>query len=132
MPTGPAAVLGDRLMGVCAGHQIPGPPSGNPVPAPPLPFSAPILMQCATKTLIAGKPAVVVGANGLNTPPHVGLHASDPFMAPPTQRGTVTMGSTTVLIENKPAVRMGDPGAICFGAPIGKMVATAATVIIGG
>lgn len=131
MPTGPAAVLGDKIMGTCVGHQIPGPPSGNPVPAPPMPFSAPIMLQCATKTLIANKPAVLVGSSGLNLPPHVGLHPSDPFMAPPTQKGTVTMGSATVLIENKPAVRMGDMATMCMGLP-GQVIASATTVIIGG
>lgn len=131
MPTGPAAVLGDKITGTCVGHQVPGPPTGNPVPAPPMPFSAPVTMQCATQTLIANKPAVLVGSSGLNTPPHVGLHASDPFMVPAMQRGTVTAGSATVLIENKPAVRMGDQATMCMGLP-GQVVATASTVIIGG
>lgn len=130
MPTGPAAVLGDRIVGMCVGHQVPGPPSGNPVPAPPLPFSAPITIQCATKTLITGKPAVLVGSNGVNTPPHVGLHASDPFAVPAMQRGTVIAGSATVLIEGKPAVRMADQAMMCLNP--GQVVATASTVIIGG
>ena len=39
----------------------------------------------------------------MNTPPHVGLHASDPFMAPPMQIGRVVSGSPTVMIGGKPA-----------------------------
>lgn len=127
----PAAVLGDRISGVCVGHQIPSPPGGNPGPAPPLPFSAPVTNQCATTVTVAGKPAVVAGAWGLNTPPHVGLHASDPAVAPPLQRGTVTGGSATVLIEGKPAARTGDPTTMCLGLP-GQLAGTAATVLIGG
>lgn len=127
----PAAVLGDRITGTCAGHQIPSPPAGNPGPAPPMPFSAPVTNQCATKVLIGGKPAVVVGAWGVNMPPHVGLHASDPHMAPPMQRGTVTGGSGTVLVEGKPAARMGSPCTMCLGLP-GQLLGTAATVLIGG
>ena len=124
----PAAVMGDRIMGTCGGHQIPS-PTGNPIPAPPMPFSAPLLMGLATKTLIGGKPAAVMGSSGINTPPHVGLHASDPFMAPPTQQGRVVAGSPTVLIEGKPAARTGSQGVICLGLP-GQVVGTAATVLI--
>ncbi len=80
---------------------------------------------------IGGKPAAVVGSSGLNTPPHVGLHASDPFMAPPTQRGTVSAGSTTVLFDGKPAARTGSSCTVCAGAP-GQLVGSAATVLIGG
>src|SRR4051794_32614264 len=97
----PAAVMGDRIQGTCVGHQIPMGP-GNPGPAPPLPFSAPVTQGLATKVLIGGKPAVVLGASGLNMPSHVGLHPSDPFMAPLMQKGTVLQGSATVLFEGKP------------------------------
>ena len=124
-----AAVAGDRVMGTCAGHQIPG-PVGNPMPAPPMPFSAPLTLGLATKVLIAGKPAAVVGANGLNVPPHVGLHASDPFMVPPMQKGTVMSGSTTVLIEGKPAATASSQCMMCLGLPA-TLLATASTVLIG-
>jgi uncharacterized Zn-binding protein involved in type VI secretion len=126
----PAAVMGDRINAVCAIHLLPG-PLGAPMPSPPLPFSAPLLQGLATKVLIAGKPAAVAGSSGFNTPPHVGLHPSDPFMVPPQQRGTVVMGSTTVLIEGKPAARTGSPCTVCAGLP-GQLAGTAATVLIGG
>jgi uncharacterized Zn-binding protein involved in type VI secretion len=127
----PAVVMGDRIMGTCMGHQVPGPPTGNPIPAPPMPFSAPLLTGLATKVLIGGKPAAVVGSSGMNTPPHVGLHASDPFLAPPSQQGRVVAGSATVLIEGKPAAKTGGQCLICLGLP-GQLVGTAATVLIGG
>ena len=131
MPGTPAAVMGDRIIGTCMGHQIPSPPAGNPGPAPPMPFSAPLLQGLATKVLIAGKAAAVVGSSGINTPPHVGLHPSDPFFAPPAQQGRVVMGSTTVLIEGKPAAKSGSQALIDFGLP-GNLVGSAATVLVGG
>ncbi|TMK50347.1 MAG: hypothetical protein E6G66_07645 [Actinobacteria bacterium] len=131
MPGTPAAVMGDKIVGMCMGHQIPSPPVGNPGPAPPMPFSAPLLQGLATKVLIAGKPAAVAGSSGINTPPHVGLHVSDPFLVPMAQKGTVVVGSTTVLIEGKPAAKTGSQSIIDFGLP-GNLIGTAATVLIGG
>jgi uncharacterized Zn-binding protein involved in type VI secretion len=125
----PAAVLGDRISASCAGHQVPNPASGVPQPGPPMPFSAPITTQCEPTVLIAGKPAAVVGAWGLNTPPHIGLHITDPFATPPTQRGSVTAGSPSVMIGGKPAARTGSACVVCFGAP-GQVVGTASTVLI--
>jgi uncharacterized Zn-binding protein involved in type VI secretion len=126
----PAAVMGDRVNAVCTIHLIPG-PVGAPMPSPPMPFSAPLLQGLATKVLIGGKPAAVQGSSGFNTPPHVGLHPSDPFMAPPQQRATVMVGSTTVLVEGKPAARTGSACTVCAGLP-GQLTGTAATVLIGG
>lgn len=125
----PAAVLGDRISATCATHQIPNPASGVPQPGPPFPFSAPLTTGCEPTVLIGGKPAAVLGAWGLNMPPHVGLHPADPHMAPPMQRGTVTQGSPTVLIGGKPAARTGSLCTVCFGMP-GQLAGTAATVVI--
>jgi uncharacterized Zn-binding protein involved in type VI secretion len=127
----PAAVMGDRVTGTCAAHQVPNPSSGAPQPAPPMPFSGPLLQGLASSILIGGKPAAVVGAAGMNTPPHVGLHPSDPFLAPTSQRGSVTSGSASVLFEGKPAARTGSLCTICAAAP-GQLTGTAATVLIGG
>lgn len=127
----PAAVLGDRITGLCAIHQIPNPATGAPQPGPPMPFSAPVLQGLAPTVLIGGKPAAVAGSSGYNTPPHVGLHPADPFMLPTNQIGTVVVGSTTVLIGGKPAAKTGSSCTICAGVP-GQLVGTAATVLIGG
>ncbi len=126
---GPAAVLGDRISGVCANHLMPS-PSGGPQPAPPQPFGAPLTMGLTTKVMVTGKPAAVMGSSGNNTPPHVGLHPSDPFMAPPTQVGRVVAGSSKVFFEGKPAAMTGSQSTMCV-AP-GTLTGTASTVMIGG
>lgn len=126
----PAAVMGDTVTAICVGHQLIG-PLGVPIPAPPMPFSAAITVGADPTVLITGKPAVVMGASGLNMPPHVGLHATDPFMIPLMQKGQVVSGSTTVLIGGKPAATAVSTCIICLGLP-GTLVATAATVLIGG
>jgi uncharacterized Zn-binding protein involved in type VI secretion len=127
----PAAVAGDRVTGTCATHLVPNPATGAPQPAPPLPFSGPVTLGLCQTVLIGGTPAVVVGASGVNTPPHVGLHPSDPFFAPPAQQTNVTDGSTSVLFGGTPAARTGS-GATCCGMPVGTLVGSASTVLIGG
>ncbi|CAN5548784.1 PAAR domain-containing protein [soil metagenome] len=126
----PAAVAGDRVNGTCPLHQIPNPASGAPQPGPPMPFSAPLTVGVCATVLIGGTPAAVLGCQGTNTPPHVGLHPADPFMAPPMQLAVVTQGSTSVLIGGTPAARMGDPATCCAQA-VGTVVGSAATVLIG-
>ena len=116
-------------MATCATPQIPNPASGAPQPGPPMPFSAPLNLGLEMTVLIDGKPAAVVGSNGVCTPPHVGLHPADPFMIPSAQMGTVTQGSPTVLIGGKPAARSGSTGMVCFGVQ-GQVMGTAATVQI--
>jgi uncharacterized Zn-binding protein involved in type VI secretion len=126
----PAVVLGDRISGMCATHMVPS-PSGSPMPSPgPLPFSAPLTTGLTTTVLVAGKPAAVQGSSGVNTPPHVGLHPSDPFLAPPAQQGRVVAGSGTVFLNGRPAAYTGCQVTSCSGAP-GQVAGTAATVLIG-
>jgi len=127
----PAIVMGDKVTGSCAIHQIPNPASGVPQPGPPMPFSAPITIGTVPTVLIGGKPAAVVGCSGMNTPPHVGLHASDPYMVPTMQEGRVIVGSATVLIGGKPAAKTGCQVSTCAQVP-GTIAGTASTVLIGG
>lgn len=126
----PAVVQGDRIMGTCALHQMPNPASGAPQPAPPMPFSAPLLQGLATTVLIGGLPAAVQGSSGMNTPPHVGLHASDPNMLPNTQQGRVLAGSATVFFDGTPAAKTGSQCTCC--AQPGQLTGSATTVLIGG
>jgi uncharacterized Zn-binding protein involved in type VI secretion len=127
----PAVVMGDKVTGTCAIHQIPNPASGAPQPSPPMPFSAPLLQGLVPDVLISGKPAAVMGSSGYNTPPHVGLHPSDPYMVPTMQEGRVVVGSATVLIGGKPAAKTGCQVSTCAQVP-GTIAGTASTVLIGG
>jgi len=125
----PAAVQGDQITGICPVHLLIG-PLGVPIPAPPLPFASPLLTGLVETVLICGKPAGVVGSGGMNTPPHVGLHPADPFLAPPLQQGAVVSGSATVLIGGMPAATAASSCTMC-SAPALTLVASAATVLIG-
>jgi len=125
----PAVVAGDRITGLCAIHQIPS-PVGAPMLGPPMPFAAPLTVGLAATVLIAGKPAVVQGSSGFCTPPHVGLHASDPCMVPTMQEGKVLVGSTTVMIEGKGAAYTGCSVSQCMSIP-SQVVGTASTVLVG-
>jgi uncharacterized Zn-binding protein involved in type VI secretion len=124
-----AVVRFDRITGTCPGHLVPG-PAGAAVPGPPMPFSAPLTQGLSTSVRLQGEFAAIVGSSGSNSPPHVGLHASDPWFAPPAQQGRVTGGSSTVLIENTPAAKTGSPCSCCT-AP-GQLAGSAVTVLIGG
>jgi uncharacterized Zn-binding protein involved in type VI secretion len=125
----PAVVMGDRVMGQCPNHLIPNPSTGAPQPAPPMPFSAPLLLGVCGTVLIHGKPAVVVGSSGLNTPPHAGLHPSDPFAAAPQQQARILGGSATVLVGGKPAATS---QSICTCCTVpGRIVPSVQDVLIG-
>jgi len=127
----PAAAQGDQITGTCSVHLMPNPATGVPQPSPPMPFAAPILNGCVPTVLVGGKPVAVVGASGLCTPPHVGLHPSDPFMVPTAQMGTVAAGSTSVLAGGVPVARTGDQALLCAGLP-GTVTGSAANVLVGG
>lgn len=127
---GQPIVSGDKVQATCSIHMMPDPATGAPQPAGPLPFSAPLLTGLATTTTIGGKPAAVIGSGGMNTPPHVGLHPSDPFMAPPTQQAQIMTGSPNVLIEGKPAATSNSQ-ATCCGIPGGTCIPTTPNFSIG-
>ena len=124
----PAAVSGDQITGTCPIHQVPNPASGVPQPAGPLPFAAPLTIGLAATVLIENKPAAVQGSSGYNSPPHVGLHASDPYMTPVLQEGKVVVGSPTVQFEGKQAASTGSQ-VMCCATP-GQLVGSAASVQI--
>ena len=129
----PAAKQGDTITAVDI-HiiMIPAPP-GPPVPTPlPHPFNGIIDGSLSTDVKIGGMPAAVVGSTATNTPPHI--PQGGPFQKPPTNRATIQMGSTTVMINGKPAARSGDTAMTCndpVDMPSGTVVAVG-TVLIGG
>jgi uncharacterized Zn-binding protein involved in type VI secretion len=122
-------VMGDKIQGQCAIHQVPS-PAGPPMPSPaPLPFSAPLLTGLEPTVTIGGKPVAVMGASGYNLPPHVGLHPADPFMVPTLQQGMVLTGSPTVTAGGKPVATTDSQVAMCAQVP-GQPVSTVTDVTV--
>ncbi|MBN8620298.1 MAG: PAAR domain-containing protein, partial [Anaerolineae bacterium] len=107
----PAAKMGDKIVAVDTHiYMIPTP--GGPVPTPlPSPFNGMITGGCSTNVNIQGKPAATLGSTADNVPPH--MPQGGPFQVPPTNKGNIIMGSTTVFINNKPAARNGDTAMTC-------------------
>ena len=119
----PAAKLGDKIVAVDT-HIFMIPSPGGPVPTPlPSPFNGLINGGCSTNVNIEGKAAAVVGSTADNVPPHT--PQGGPLQNPATNKGNVVMGSATVMINNKPAARMGDSALTCNDPaplPVGKVV----------
>lgn len=123
----PAIVQDDRVMGTCPSHLVPGPSGAQP--GPPMPFSAPLSQGLVTTVTIKGRFAAVAGSSGLNTPPHPGIHASDPFFSPTLQVGRIVSGSATVFIGGQPGAT-GQSTTTCCMSP-GQLVPTVTEVLIG-
>jgi len=125
----PAAKQGDRILATDT-HLIQPPGSPSPVPIPHA-FNGALDGNLSTTVKFMGKPAATVGSTATNTPSHVPQGGS--FINPPTNRATVTLGSTTVRIGGKAAARNGDTAMTCndpADLPVGKVLATG-TVLIG-
>jgi uncharacterized Zn-binding protein involved in type VI secretion len=130
--SGPAAKMGDKVLGTDI-HIVMRPTPSGPVPTPTsMPFTGTITGNCVPTVLVEGKPAATVGSLAVNTPPHVPPAGS--FQNPPTNEGIVMLGSATVLIGGKPAARNNDPVLTCADpapTPNSKILA-AGKVMIGG
>jgi uncharacterized Zn-binding protein involved in type VI secretion len=126
----PAAKQNDHIMSIDI-HLIQPPGPVPPVPVPH-PFTGVIDGNLSSDVKIMGLPAATVGSTATNTPSHVPIGGT--FVIPPTNQGTILMGSLTVLINKKPAARMGDTAQTCndpVPLPSGTVIA-AGTVLIGG
>ena len=126
----PAAKQGDRVTAIDS-HLIQPPGTAPPSPVPH-PFSGILSQQLSSDVKIEGRAAATVSSVAINTPPHLPMGGT--FVNPPTNRGTITAGSTTVRINNRAAARAGDAAQTCAD-PVpntsGQVVATS-TVRIGG
>ena len=125
----PAAKQGDQVVAIDT-HLIQPPGPVPPVPIPH-PFMGQIDGALSSDVNIMGKPAATVDSTATNTPSHVPQGGS--FVSPPTNSGTVTMGSQTVFINGKAAARNGDTAETCndpSDLPVGTVIAVG-TVLIG-
>jgi len=105
----PAARQNDPVTGTDI-HILMVPSPGGPVPTPtPLPYAGQLALSLSTDVLINGRPAATQGSKSQQTP-HI---PPFPFQRPPTNQGTVIIGSPTVLVNGKPLARLGDQVATC-------------------
>lgn len=128
----PAAKQGDKVIASDT-HIVMIPSPGGPVPTPlPHPFNGQLDGGLSSDVNIEGKPAAVQGSTATNIPSHI--PQGGPFQMPPKNKATVQLGSTTVLINGKPAARSGDIALTCndpADLPVGQVVAVS-NVLIGG
>ncbi len=128
----PAARQGDQVVAVDTHIFLIPAAAGAPVPTPlPSPFNGILSQGLSTDVKIMGMFAATVGSVAINTPPH--LPQGGPFSKPPSNQGRIIVGSTSVMINGKPAARNGDTAMTCndpVDLPVGKVVAVG-TVLIG-
>jgi len=130
----PAAKANDQVMGTDI-HIVIVPAGPAQVPTPlPHPFTGIVNGGTVSSVSIGGQPAAVVGSTADNTPSHLPTPPGVSFQKPPTNKGTIQMGSATVKIGGKAAARNGDTVLTCndpADSPVGTVIA-AGTVFIGG
>jgi uncharacterized Zn-binding protein involved in type VI secretion len=124
----PAAKQGDHIVAIDI-HMVIPPAATAAVPTP-LPFDGPLDNGLSSNVTIEGQAAATLGSAATNTPAHF---APGTIVVPPSNRGTIVAGSTSVTINGKPAARMGDRTLTCIDAPSPPgMVVAISTVSIGG
>ncbi|MBD2037662.1 hypothetical protein H6F76_22140 [Leptolyngbya sp. FACHB-321] len=128
----PAAKQNDRITAMDT-HivMVPGTP---PVPTPlPHPFTGIINGNLSSNVNIMSLPAATVGSTAVNTPSHIPTPPGTAFQNPPTNQGTIKIGSPTVKINGKMAARNSDSAETCNDpttSAIGQVTAIG-TVFIG-
>lgn len=130
----PAASAHSLAVGIDV-HMVMVPTPGGPVPTPlPHPFSGQFTSGLVSTVLIGGAPAAVQGSVAMNSAPHIPMPPGVAFQRPPSNQGTIQVGSATVRFGGKPAARLGDPVMTCndpADAATSQVVASG-TVLVGG
>lgn len=110
----PAARIGDAVRGADM-HivMVPSATGSVPTPIPGHPFSGKLTSGGVADVRIEGKPAAVVGTTAVNDPKHVPLPPGVSFQRPPSNRGTVSRGSSRVTVGGKATARLGDLVRTC-------------------
>lgn len=129
----PAAKQGDKVVAVDT-HIVMVPSGPAMVPTPlPHPFVGTLTGGLSSDVKIMGKAAATVDSTADNSPAHVATPPGTSFQKPPSNKGTIKMGSATVKINGKMAARNGDTAMTCndpSDLPVGKVIADG-TVLIG-
>lgn len=130
----PAANLSSKTNGIDT-HivMVPAGPSLVPIPMPH-PFMGSMLSGLSTDVMVGGQPAATLDSKSQNLPPHLPTPPGVSFQSPPSNQGSVMLASNTVMINGKPAARMGDKIINCndpTDLPSGQIITGAVNVIIG-
>jgi uncharacterized Zn-binding protein involved in type VI secretion len=78
----------------------------------PLPFAGKLMSALSTDVLVNSLPVATTDSVAQNLPPHLPPPGAS-FSKPPSNQGTVLMGSATVLVNNKGIARVGDQVKTC-------------------
>ena len=128
----PGAKENDQVMAIDK-HiiMIPSPTGAIPTPLPH-PFVGMIDGGLSSDVNIMGMAAATVDSTATNTPSHI--PQGGPFQGPPSNKGTIKKGSSTVKINGKAAARNGDKAETCNDPSDmqGGQVLAFGTVMIGG
>lgn len=123
----PAARQTDRVVGSDT-HLVlvPSGTGSTPTLLPGHMFSGQIGSKTWSDVKIEGQPAATVDSVAQNVPPHIPVSPGTSFVNPPSNRGTVSAGSSSVKIHSKAAARLGDPVRTC-NDPVDKDAAKITT-----
>ena len=128
----PAAKEGDQIMATDTHIILIPAAAGATVPTPlPHPFVGILDGELSSDVNIMGMAAATVDSTATNTPSHI--PQGGPFQSPPSNKGTIKLGSATVKINGKDAARNGDMAETCndpSDMPVGTVIAVG-TVMIG-
>lgn len=129
----PIATAGSTVVGVDV-HVVLVPTPGGPVPTPlPHPHSGAIQSGVSATVLAAGQGVATQDSASTNQPAHLPTPPGTAFQSPPSNQGSVLLGSATVT-AGKPVARVGDQVTTCndpADQPVSSIVAPAGTVMVG-
>jgi len=110
----PAARQTDQVVGSDT-HVVLVPSAGGPVPTslPGHVFSGRLGSNTWDDVRIEGRAAATVGSAARNVPSHLPVPPGTSFVRTPSNRGTVSQGSSSVRIHGRAAARQGDPVRTC-------------------
>ena len=125
----PIATQGDHVIGTDTHLVIPE-GGGTPV-ATVLPFDGLLAQALSADVLSEGRVVALVGSIAEQAPGHIVSPKS--FAQPPSNRATVVLGASTVLVNDKPVARNGSVAETCndpVDLPVGKVLSSG-TVLVG-
>jgi len=124
-----AAHEGDTVVGIDI-HIIDVSTPAGPVPTPtPHPFKGTLDRELSGDVQIEDKPAATVGSLATNDPGHVPIGGA--FHKTPKDEAKVHRGDESVLVNDKPIARHGDPCFTCsdpMDLPTGIVIASSSVV----